>query len=118
MEEKLKNNLLLDFYGNMLTEKQRQIMSLYIEEDTSLSEIAAELNTSRQAIYDAVKSSEKLLLSFEEKLKCVERFLNNREKLLEVITEINDIEETEKNNKNIEKLQNVKLKLEKVLQNQ
>ena len=115
MEEKLKNNLLLDFYGNMLTEKQRQIMSLYIEEDTSLSEIAAELNTSRQAIYDAVKSSEKLLLSFEEKLKCVERYLGNRAIIIESIKTLEDMPLAGENHK---KVQNLIKDLKKVLKNQ
>ena len=118
MENNIRNNLLLDFYGSMLTDKQKEVMRLYFECDSSYSEIASVLNMSRQAVYDNVKVSKNLLETYEEKLKCVERFLNNREKLLEVITEINDIEETEKNNKNIEKLQNVKSKLEKVLQNQ
>ena len=115
MEEKLKINLLLDFYGNMLTEKQRQIMSMYIESDTSLSEIALELNTSRQAIYDAVKSSEKLLLSFEEKLKCVERYLDNRaiiEKSIETLEGMLMVGE------NRRKVQKVVSNLEKVLKNQ
>ena len=115
MEEKLKNNLLLDFYGNMLTEKQRQIMSLYIEQDTGLSEIAEELKTSRQAIYDAVKSSEKLLNSFEEKLKCVERYLSNRAIINSAIKELEKMPLAGENNK---KVQNIVKDLKKVLKNQ
>ncbi len=115
MEEKLKNSLLLDFYGNMLTEKQRQIMSMYIECDTSLSEIAAELNTSRQAIYDAVKSSEKILVSFEEKLNCVEKYLDNRAIIIETIKTLDDMPLAGENNK---KVQIIIENLKKVLKNQ
>ena len=115
MEEKLKNSLLLDFYGNMLTEKQRQIMSLYIEEDTSLSEIAEELKTSRQAVYDAVKSSEKILDSFEEKLKCVEKYLSNRSIIIEYIKTLEDMPLAGENHK---KVQNLIKELKKVLKNQ
>lgn len=111
MEKNLKNNLLLDFYGNMLTDKQKQIMSLYFDCDSSLSEIADELKTSRQAVYDAVKVSQNLLNSYEEKLKCVERFLSNRAIINEVIEDLNAICDdslyTEKVQKTIKKLQKV-----------
>lgn len=115
MEEKLKNNLLLDFYGNMLTEKQRQIMSLYIEEDSSLSEIANEINTSRQAVYDAVKSSENILKTYEEKLKCVERFLSNRAIIISAIKTLEDMPLAGENNK---KVQVIIENLKSVLKNQ
>lgn len=83
MKKDIKDSLLLDFYGNMLTEKQREIMNLYIECDTGQAEIASMLGTTRQAVYDIVKVSENLLLSYENKLKCVEKYLENREKLIE-----------------------------------
>ena len=115
MEEKLKNNLLLDFYGNMLTEKQRQIMSLYIEEDASLSEIASEFNTSRQAVYDAVKSSENILKTFEEKMKCVERFLSNR---AIIVDSVSTLENMLLAGDNYKKVQKIIANLKKVLKNQ
>ena len=115
MDKNLENNLLLDFYGNMLTEKQRQIMTLYIEEDTSLSEIAEELKTSRQAVYDAVKSSEKLLKIYEAKLKCVERYLINRSIINNAIQELDKLLLAGENHK---KVQTVVKDLKKVLKNQ
>jgi len=115
MDKKLENNLLLDFYGSMLTEKQRQIMSLYVEEDSSLSEIATELKTSRQAIYDAVKSSENILKTYEEKLKCVERFLSNRAIIIDAVKTLSDMPLAGENNKKVQKIiENLK----KVLKNQ
>ena len=83
MEKDIMGSLLLDFYGNLLTEKQREVMRLYVECDTGLSEIATMLGSSRQAIYDIVKASENLLASFEQKMRAVDKYLKNRELLLE-----------------------------------
>ena len=59
---------LLCVYGAMLTDKQREIASLYYEEDYSLGEIAAQANVSRQSVYDTLQRVEKQLTSMEEKL--------------------------------------------------
>ena len=118
MEDKIRNNLLLDFYGEMLTEKQREVIRIYFECDSSFSEIAEELGMTRQAVYDNVKVSKAQLDSFEKKLKCVERFLANREKLLQISTEIDALIETDKNQETIKKLKNIKKNIEKVVQNQ
>lgn len=79
-----KTALLLDFYGNLLTEKQRTIMSYHFEEDMSLSEISQEFDISRQAVHDLVKRSDKLLIEYENKLGLVERFLTQKEKLKQI----------------------------------
>lgn len=59
---------LLCVYGPMLTEKQRDIATLYYEEDFSLAEIAQQENVSRQSIHDTLQRVEKQLRSLEEKL--------------------------------------------------
>lgn len=77
-------SLHLDFYGGLLTEKQKQVMSYYFEEDMSLGEISEELNTSRQAVYDLIKRSEKILKKYEMELGLINRFLIQKDKLMNI----------------------------------
>ena len=74
----LKTTLLYDFYGELLTEKQKEIYELFYQNDMSLSEIAAELDISRQAVRDQLKRTEKILSEYEEKLMLVEKFMANK----------------------------------------
>ena len=69
-------SLLLDFYGDILSERRREIMELYYNEDLSLSEIAEIKGISRQGVRDSVKKSEAELCALEEKLGLAERFKN------------------------------------------
>lgn len=64
----LKISLLLDFYGAILTEKQRESLELYYNEDLSLAEIAEIASISRQGVRDNIKRGENILLEMEEKL--------------------------------------------------
>lgn len=68
MNRIVRESLLFDFYGELLTAKKRKVMSLYHEENWSLAEIAEELGISRAAVYDSLKSAEKRLEEYEEKL--------------------------------------------------
>lgn len=72
-------NELLDAYDILLTEKQRDIMSLYYKEDFSLAEIAENMDISRSAVSDTIKRSEKILCEYEEKLKLNEKFKKRNE---------------------------------------
>ena len=74
MERKVKFSCLLAFYGEMLTENQREIARLYWEEDLSLAEIAGQFTVSRQSVHDTVTRTERQLEALEEKLGMWKRF--------------------------------------------
>lgn len=87
--------LLVDFYGPLLTEKQRNVWDLHYQQDLSLTEIAEIARISRQAIHDLLKRTEKILVGYEEKLGLVQRFLAEREKLLAIESSFTDLIEQE-----------------------
>ncbi len=66
--------MLLDFYGELLTEKQAKAMELYYNEDLSLAEIAEPLSISRQGVRDSIKRGEKQLIDLENTLGLAKRF--------------------------------------------
>ena len=79
MDERSRQVYLADIYGGLLTEKQQNILNSYLNEDMSISEIARDENISRQAAFDLLKRSEKLLEDYDEKLGLFGRYLRNRE---------------------------------------
>lgn len=84
MDEILRLTLLYDFYGELLTEKQKQAFELYHQDDLSLSEIGEELEISRQAVRDQLKRTEKILIAYEDKLRLVERFTQQQKAVREI----------------------------------
>lgn len=75
MAKNLTMAMLMDFYGQLLTEKQLSALNMYYNEDLSLSEIADECGISRQGVRDNIKRGEKLLNDYEQKLGLAGRFL-------------------------------------------
>lgn len=84
MEDKIKSGYLYDFYGELLTEHQRSVYEMSINEDLSLSEIADSLSISRQAVHDILKRCDKLLSDYENRLHLVEKFMIIREDVLRI----------------------------------
>lgn len=74
MEKKVSLSWLLAFYGEMLTENQREMARLHWEEDLSLAEIAQQFSVSRQSVHDTLSRTEKQLIGLEEKLGLQRRF--------------------------------------------
>ena len=74
MERLVRTGLLYDFYGGLLTDKQRRVMELYFLENWSLAEIADTLGVSRQAIHDLLQRSEKIIEGLEKKLGLLARY--------------------------------------------
>lgn len=84
-------NVLMDFYGELLTRKQLQVLDYYYNQDYSLTEIAEHMNITRQGVHDAIKRGEKQLLELEETLGVAERFATLNQELVrldEVIGQI------------------------------
>lgn len=73
-EKNLNIGYLLDFYGEILSERKRTVLEYYYNDDLSLAEIAAEIGISRQGVRDFIKKGEEELLFFEEKLGLAGRF--------------------------------------------
>ena len=68
IDDVIQTSLLYDFYGSLLTDRQREVMELYYGENLSLSEIAAEFSISRQGVHDALKNAGRALHEYEQKL--------------------------------------------------
>lgn len=72
-------SLLYDFYGQLLTKRKQEVMALYHEENLTLGEIADEFGISRAAVHDSLKSAEKALREYEDKLGLVGKFVASEE---------------------------------------
>ena len=68
IEKTNRMNALFEFYAALLTDKQMNYIELYYADDYSLAEIAEEFGVSRQAVYDNIKRTEKILEAYEMKL--------------------------------------------------
>jgi hypothetical protein len=96
MNEVLKQSLLYDFYGELLTEHQRNVYEEVVQNDLSYSEAAEMFGVSRQGIHELVKRCNKILEEYESKLHLVERFLQIRSSVQEIQTLSSQYEAIEK----------------------
>lgn len=90
-EKMIEISMLYDFYGQLLTAKQQEILKLYHEDNYSLSEIAEEYGISRQGVHDAVKKAEKSLHQYESKLGLVSKFTATEEAVTAIDKEIDQL---------------------------
>ena len=91
-EKNLEINYLLDFYGEVLTDRKRGVLELYYNEDYSLSEIADEIGISRQGVRDIIKKSEDELIYLEEKLGLYKKFKAIKATADELLAAVDDSE--------------------------
>lgn len=84
MEKKVWQTYLYDFYGELLTERQKSVYEDFVLNDYSLGEIAEERGISRQGVHDLVKRCDKRLLEYEGRLHLLERFLSIKGKIEEI----------------------------------
>ena len=78
-EKNLEIGFLLDFYGDVLSERKRTVLDFYYNDDLSLAEIAVEIGISRQGVRELIKKAEEELRFYEEKLGLAERFRKTKE---------------------------------------
>ena len=90
MKEFHKINLLFDFYGSLLTERQQKFVELYYGDDWSLGEIAEQFAVTRQAVHDTLKRAEQILNTYEAKLGLVRKLSGDYRSLEEIATLIHD----------------------------
>ncbi|MBR6800520.1 MAG: YlxM family DNA-binding protein [Eubacteriaceae bacterium] len=107
MEKHIKGAYLLDIYEKLLTEKQALAMNLFYNEDLSMSEIADELSVSRQAAFDLIKRTQKILEDYDSKLNLLDKYLRCMEILDEISGEVTDIEGGGKIEELIDKIRNI-----------
>ena len=81
----LEMTLLFDYYGGMLTEKQRECFDMRYNQDLSLGEIAEMMGVSRQAVNDNLSRTEALLRRMEENIGCVKRDMIRRNAIHEIL---------------------------------
>lgn len=84
MEQFLKQSLLYDFYGELLTEHQRSVYEEVVQNDISCSEAAEMFGVSRQGIHELVKRCNHILEDYESRLHLVERFLRIRAQVQQI----------------------------------
>ncbi len=81
---------LLDFYGGILNDRQREVLTLYYDDDLSLAEIAEITNISRQGVHDLIKRGEVKLTDAENALGLAKRFENIKETVYQIEKSINN----------------------------
>ena len=105
MEKKVITGMLCEIYGDLLTDKQQSVLNDYCNEDLSISEIAENNNTTRQAINDIVKKGESKLLEYESCLGIMKKTMNQEKKIQEILLQLGKIKENS-TDKKIERILN------------
>lgn len=90
----MEQGFLYDFYGELLTEHQRQVYEDFVLNNLSLSEIAEEQGVSRQGIHDLVKRCDKILTEYESKLHLVEKFLDVKKDITGLQTIVKELRQS------------------------
>lgn len=96
MDKILEQTLLYDFYGELLTEHQKQIYEDVVLNDYSFSEVASDQGISRQGVHDLIKRCNKILQDYESKLHLVEKFVTIKEQIEEMEKSLRETEQPDK----------------------
>lgn len=110
MNEIVRLSMLLEIYKDLITEKQKNVLNLYYNQDLSLAEIADEYGISRQAARDNIKNGEKNLLDYESKLGLLDKKIKASKVFEEMDLELS------KNEVNKEVIKKLKNKLKEIME--
>lgn len=92
LEKNIDLSMLLDFYGEMLTDKQRETVDMYVNDDLSLSEIAEITGLTRPGVRDRLVKSEAILREYEAKLGLLARFIRVREEIKRITDRLDGVQ--------------------------
>lgn len=108
-------SMLLDFYGQLLTDSQYKCMDLHYNQDLSLSEIADEIGISRQGVHDFIKRGRAVLTEYEEKLGLMSRFCEIKKSLKNIQEDLQLIDRSELKHGNLYMLEQIDKNLLEVI---
>ena len=111
MEKNVEVSMLLQIYGELLTEKQKEYIDYYYNEDLSLSEIAENEEITRQGVRDIIKKGEKKLFEYEEKLLFMKKTINQEKLIQHILVNLNKIKKDSTDKKVTNILEEVKKEL-------
>ena len=111
MEKNVEVSMLLQIYGELLTEKQYRVIDYYYNEDLSLSEIAENEEITRQGVRDIIKKGEKKLFEYEEKLLFMKKTINQEKLVQHILVNLNKIQKDSSDQKVTNILEEVKKEL-------
>ncbi len=92
MNDIYRLSMLLDFYGELLTRNQLDILNEYVNDDLTISEIASNRGISRQGVHEVVKRSEAILEEYEKKLGLINKFISVKLDIKELLTIIEELD--------------------------
>lgn len=111
MDKKIEISMLWQIYGALLTEKQKEYIDYYYNEDLSLAEIAQNDGITRQGVRDIIKKGEKKLFEYEEKLLFMKKTMNQEKQIENILAQLNEIHEDSSDEKVNNILEEVKKEL-------
>ena len=111
MDKKIEISMLWQIYGALLTEKQKEYIDYYYNEDLSLAEIAQNDGITRQGVRDIIKKGEKKLFEYEEKLLFMKKTMNQEKQIENILAQLNKIHEDSSHEKVNNILEEVKKEL-------
>ena len=110
-EKDMHFGILLDFYGDVLTERQREMLECYYNDDMSLSEIADTVGISRQGVRSAIKKGTDILTDMEDKLGLVSRFQKVQPLVSRISVELNALRNSLENLESCKKIDEILIQL-------